>query len=163
NQTVRTNVFSANGNNGLEIAGDAWGVTVVPNIMGLNTRGDVAGEFGNFNDGILITGNAHDNMIGGTGQDQLSVIRQNTLSGNATTGSLPVQSPTLQLEALYVGWFGRAAGAAEFQTDMETVLTDILDGSSLGQAMLDISSAFANSLEDAPYAELASLTQPVTD
>src|SRR5437764_1421617 len=35
--------------------------------------------------------------------------------------------------------------------------------SSLGQAMLDISSAFANSLEDAPYAELASLTQPVTD
>ena len=28
-------------NNGLEISGDAWGVSVVPNIIGLDTRGDV--------------------------------------------------------------------------------------------------------------------------
>src|SRR5262249_10354181 len=82
--------------------------------------------------------------------------------GNAATGALPVQSPTLQLEALYVGWFGRAANAEEFQTNMETALTDLLGGSSLEQAMLDISVAFANSPEDAPYAELASLTPPVT-
>ena len=30
NQTVRTNVLSGNLNNGIEIAGDASGVTVVP-------------------------------------------------------------------------------------------------------------------------------------
>ena len=42
NQTVQTNVISGNLNNGLEISGDAWGVTVVPNVIGLNTRGDGA-------------------------------------------------------------------------------------------------------------------------
>ncbi len=285
NNTVRTNVISGNGNNGLEIGGDASGVTVVPNIIGLDTRGDTGGSFGNFNDGILITGTAHDNVIGGTGAEQVSVIRQNTVSnngnygieingsaynnvvadtaigtdiqelialgnanggvylggtgagnvigtatvgnapvpspsadvniissnggpgviiasgtngdavinnwiglnvagqptlpntggpiqndggynivyGNAATGALPVQSPTAQLEALYVGWFGRAAGADEFKTNMETVLTDTLDGSSLGTAMLDVSQSFATSPEDAPYAELAALTPPITD
>ena len=290
NQTVRTNVIGANLNNGIEIGGDAWGVTVVPNIIGLNTRGDSAtpddgpGNFGNVNDGILITGNAHDNTIGGTGEEQVSVIRQNTISnnggygieingsaynnvvadtaigtdiqelaafgnanggvylggsgagnvigtpivgtspvpspsallniissnggpgvtiasgtngdavinnwiglniagqptlpnagapvlnqggynviyGNASTGALPVQSPTLQLEAMFVGWFGRAAAASEFETDMQTVLTDVLGGSSVGQAILDISESFATSPAEAPYAELASLVTPVT-
>ena len=42
NQTVRTNVFSGNLNNGIEIAGDASGVTIVPNIVGLDTRGDAS-------------------------------------------------------------------------------------------------------------------------
>ncbi|MFI5030634.1 MAG: beta strand repeat-containing protein, partial [Reyranellales bacterium] len=79
-QVVRTNVLSGNGNNGLEIGGDASGVTVVPNIIGLNTRGD--GIIANGGDGVLITGTAHDNVIGGPGGDQASVIRQNTFSGN---------------------------------------------------------------------------------
>ena len=283
NNTVRTNVISGNGNNGLEIGGDASGVTVVPNIIGLDTRGTTGGTFGNFNDGILITGTAHDNTIGGAGGEQASVIRQNTISnngsygieindqaynnvvidtaigtdiqeatalpngdggvllggtgtgnvigtpvvgtspvpspsallniisgndgpgvtiaagtsgdavinnwiglniagqptlpnegapilnqggynviyGNASTGTLPVQSPTLQLEAMFVGWFGRAAAASEFESDMQTVLNDILGGSSVSQAILDISESFATSPAEAPYAELASLVTPV--
>ena len=71
NLTVRTNVISGNLGNGIEIWGDAWGVTVVPNIIGLNTRGDGAVDFGdnfaNGGHGILIAGTAHDNVIGGTG------------------------------------------------------------------------------------------------
>ncbi len=91
NQTVQTNVLSGNLNNGLEISGDAWGVTVVPNIFGLNTRGDGATDFGdnfaNGNNGILISGNAHDNVVGGTGLNANdSVIRQNTISNNGGYG-----------------------------------------------------------------------------
>ena len=85
NQTVQTNVIAGNVENGLVIAGDAWGVTVVPNIVGLDTRGDAALPNGGV--GILITGNAHDNFVGGTDLlANLSVIRQNTVSGNMGYG-----------------------------------------------------------------------------
>jgi parallel beta-helix repeat protein len=76
-QTVRTNVFSGNDNNGIEIGGDASGVTVDPDIVGLDTAGTAV--LANGNDGVLIDGTAHDNTIGGTLQ---SVIPQNLFSGN---------------------------------------------------------------------------------
>lgn len=283
NQTVRTNVLSGNLNNGLEIGGNASGVTVVPNLIGLNTRGDAI--MANGNNGVLITGTAHDNVLGGLGEEQVSVIRQNTISGNtnygieisgaaynnsvaysaigtdisellampnaaggillggtghgnlvgtavvgpqpvaipstlvnivsgnhgngvtlaagtsgdavinnwigldlegpptlpntgngiqnngganliygnAPTGSLPVQSPTSQLEALYIGWFGRAGDPQGFETQMESYLTQILNGSSLSAAALVISQGFATSPEDATYASLASLPTPVAN
>jgi parallel beta-helix repeat protein len=84
NQTIKTNVFSGNLNNGVEIGGDASGVTFAPNIVGLTTRGDTV--MANGNNGLLITGTAHDNQIGDLGVDQLSVIRQNTISGNVNYG-----------------------------------------------------------------------------
>jgi hypothetical protein len=77
NNTVRTNVFSGNANNGIEIAGDASGVTVDPNIAGLNTAGNAV--LPNLNNGLQIGGTAHDNTIGGNTN---SVIPQNTFSGN---------------------------------------------------------------------------------
>ncbi|MBI2742201.1 MAG: hypothetical protein HYX38_37380 [Rhodospirillales bacterium] len=287
NQTVQTNVLSGNVNNGLEISGDAWGVTVVPNIFGLNTRGNSAFDFGddfaNGNNGILISGNAHDNVIGGTGVNASdSVIRQNTISnnggygiavtdqaynnvigqsaigtdiqeaaaigngaggvlvsstgignvvgtaytgfsplpapaarynvisgndgpgveldsgthynavinnwigldvrgegslpntglpvdnagtnnliyGNAYSGPVPVESPTGQLELLYVGWYGRAGDPTGFANQMEELLTLILGGQPLASAILTISQDFATSPEEAAYAELASLVTP---
>jgi parallel beta-helix repeat protein len=39
---VRTNVFSGNKKNGIELAGNASGVTVDPDIVGLNTKGNGA-------------------------------------------------------------------------------------------------------------------------
>ncbi|CAN5600596.1 hypothetical protein BH10PSE6_BH10PSE6_07130 [soil metagenome] len=83
-QIIRTNVFSGNANNGIEIAGDASGVTIAPNIVGLYTRGDEA--MPNGNNGVLITGTAHDITVGATGPDQVSVMRQNTFSGNVNYG-----------------------------------------------------------------------------
>lgn len=287
NQTVQTNVLSGNLNNGLEISGDAWGVTVVPNIFGLNTRGDGATDFGdnfaNGNNGVLISGNAHDNVIGGTGVNASdSVIRQNTISnnggygvaitdqaynnvvgqsaigtdiqeafalgngaggvlvsstgignvigtvhtgfsplpapaavynvisgndgdgveltaganhnavinnwigldvrgegsmpntglpvdnagtnnlvyGNVNSGPVPVESPTAQLELLYVGWYGRAADPTGFSSNMEELLTLILQGQPIGDAIVTISENFATSPEEAAYAELASLVTP---
>jgi len=78
---VRTNVLSGNGRNGIELAGNASGVTVDPNIVGLNTKGDAV--LPNGGDGLLIDDSAHSNVIGGTLR---SVIPQNTFSGNKGYG-----------------------------------------------------------------------------
>lgn len=81
NQTVRTNVFSGNTKNGIEIAGDASGVMVDPNIAGLTTKGNAI--LSNGGDGIRVDGTAHNNSIGGSTP---SVIPQNAFSGNAGYG-----------------------------------------------------------------------------
>jgi parallel beta-helix repeat protein len=78
---VRTNVFSGNKKNGIELAGNAAGVTVDPNIVGLTTKGNAV--LPNGGDGLLIDGTAHGNTIGGT---LISVIPQNTFSGNSGYG-----------------------------------------------------------------------------
>jgi parallel beta-helix repeat protein len=78
---VRTNVFSGNRRNGIELAGNATGVTVDPDIAGLNTKGNAA--LPNGGDGLLIDGNAHGNVIGGS---RRSVIPQDTFSGNSGYG-----------------------------------------------------------------------------
>jgi hypothetical protein len=88
---IRTNVFSGNTNNGIEITGNASGVTVDPNIVGLDTEGSSATvdtgigipDMANGNNGLLIGGTAHDNIIGGYDN---SVIPQNTFSGNGGYG-----------------------------------------------------------------------------
>ncbi len=91
NNLIRTNVMSGNLNNGIEIAGNAWGVTVDPNIVGLETFGlsrFVNGGIGlpdlaNGGHGVLIRDTAHDNIIGGYRD---SVIPQNTFSNNMGYG-----------------------------------------------------------------------------
>lgn len=287
NNLIRTSVLSGNLNNGIEIAGDAWGVTVDPIIAGLDTTGlskTVNTGIGlpsmaNGNNGLLITGTAHDNTIGGYRD---SVIPQNTFSGNngygvAITGAaydnevfdavigpdttvlralgntaggvllassgignviggptvdptkprtnyiggndgngitvssgvtgdaivgnsigtdrggfqtlpndgmalalngsyanyvfnnrgtpatvsigLPPQEVISQLEGLYIGFFGRAGDPAGVQYWMTQALTQMAQGTSLSQVMLNISKTFAASAENAPYSSLA--TQPL--
>jgi hypothetical protein len=78
---ARTNVLSGNAGNGLEIGGNASGVTVDPDIVGLNTKGNAA--LPNGGDGVLIDGTAHGNVVGGS---RRSVIPQNTFSGNGGYG-----------------------------------------------------------------------------
>jgi hypothetical protein len=80
-QLVRTNVFSGNAGNGIELAGNASGVTVDPNIAGLTTKGNAV--LANGGSGLVIDGSAHGNVIGGSLR---SVIRQDTFSGNAGYG-----------------------------------------------------------------------------
>jgi parallel beta-helix repeat protein len=78
---VQTNVFSGNTHNGIEIGGNASGVTVEPNIVGLDTEGTAL--LHNGGDGLLIDGTAHNNTVGGS---VFSVIPQNTFSGNLGYG-----------------------------------------------------------------------------
>ena len=90
NNLIRTNVMSGNKLNGIKIFGSASGVTVDPNVVGLNTEGTGtlangpgANGAGNGGSGVLITGSASNNIIGGYNN---SVIPQNTFSGNARYG-----------------------------------------------------------------------------
>ena len=78
---ARTNVFSGNRGNGIELAGRARGVTIDPDIAGLTTSGDAV--LPNGGDGVLIHGAAHGNVVGGS---RRSVIPQNTFSGNKGYG-----------------------------------------------------------------------------
>ena len=107
---VQTNVFSGNTNNGIEIGGDASGVTVEPNIVGLNTEGTAL--LPNGGDGLLIDGTAHNNTVGGS---VFSVIPQNTFSGNFGYGvELGGQSFNNVVIASYVGTkFNRQGGDAK--------------------------------------------------
>ncbi|MGB8798244.1 MAG: hypothetical protein WCC70_11890 [Candidatus Aquilonibacter sp.] len=99
NQLVRTNVLSGNAANGLEIGGNASGVTVDPNIMGLDTIGNSL--MPNGNDGLLIDGTANNNTIGGY---NVSVIPQNTFSGNKGYGiAIAGQAYANQIFNSYVG------------------------------------------------------------
>jgi hypothetical protein len=78
---ARTNVFSGNRRNGIELAGNASRVVVDPDLVGLTTKGDAL--LPNGGDGLLIHGTAHANVIGGFLH---SVIPQNTFSGNRGYG-----------------------------------------------------------------------------
>jgi parallel beta-helix repeat protein len=78
---ARTNVFSGNARNGIELAGNASGVTIDPDIAGLSTNGMSA--LPNGGDGLLITGTAHSNTVGGS---RRSVIPQDTFAGNRGYG-----------------------------------------------------------------------------
>jgi parallel beta-helix repeat protein len=80
NQTVEVNAFSGNGNNGIEIGGFASGVTVDPNVVGLDITGAVA--MANGGDGLLIDGFAHDNTIGGYTTIANGSAPRNAFSGN---------------------------------------------------------------------------------
>lgn len=81
NNLIRTNVISGNGNNGVHISGNATGVQVTEAIIGMDTNGGAA--IPNGANGILVDGNAHDNLLGG---DQASVILQTTISANGSNG-----------------------------------------------------------------------------
>ncbi|HWG43169.1 MAG TPA: right-handed parallel beta-helix repeat-containing protein [Gemmataceae bacterium] len=81
NNLLRTNVISGNLGNGVHITGNATGVQVSEDIIGMDTNGAL--PLGNGGDGVLIDANAHDNLIGG---NQVSVILQNTISSNGGSG-----------------------------------------------------------------------------
>ncbi|HYH69166.1 MAG TPA: right-handed parallel beta-helix repeat-containing protein [Urbifossiella sp.] len=81
NNLLRTNVISGNRGNGIHLTGDATGVQIAEDIMGMNTNGQL--PMPNGANGVLIDGNAHDNTVGGF---QVSVIFQNTISANGANG-----------------------------------------------------------------------------
>jgi hypothetical protein len=117
NNLVRTNVLSGNAHNGIEIGGDASGVTVDPNIAGMNTNGQL--PLPNGGDGLVIDGTAHDNVIGGT---LASVIPENTFSANGGYG---------------VAFVGGSYGNRLFGADIGTTVTGrIAAGNGLGGVLI---------------------------
>ena len=104
---IRTSIISGNVGNGIELNGGANNVLIDPNIIGMNSDGSTSAPafgtigFGNLGDGILVSGNAHDNRIGGT---LCSVILQNVVSGNQGWGiDLTGSSTRTTIENTYIG------------------------------------------------------------
>jgi hypothetical protein len=81
NNTIRTSIVSGNFQNGIEIGGDASGVQVTETAVGTDTK--IQAPLPNWGDGILITGSAHGNTIGGF---QPSIEPQTTVSSNLGFG-----------------------------------------------------------------------------
>ena len=63
NNLIRTCIVSGNLGNGIELGGNATGVQVTDTAVGTNT--EIQTAIPNQGSGILISGNAHDNAIGG--------------------------------------------------------------------------------------------------
>ncbi len=83
NILIRTNVIARNGDDGIEISGDASDVRVTGNIIGLNTNGHVV--MGNLGNGVEVGGTAHNLVIGGP-QPTFNIIPQNIISSNGENG-----------------------------------------------------------------------------
>jgi hypothetical protein len=83
NILIRTNVITENGNDGIEIAGDARDVRMPGNLIGLDTNGNA--PMGNKNNGIEVHGNAHDILIGGL-QPTFNIIGHNAIAANGGNG-----------------------------------------------------------------------------
>lgn len=101
NILIRTNVISENGDNGIEIAGNASGVRVAGNLIGLDTQGNAA--MGNVGDGIEVDGNAHGIIIGGP-QPTFNIISHNAISANGGDGvAITGQAHNISLSYSYIG------------------------------------------------------------
>ena len=101
NNLIRTNVVTENGNDGIEIAGNAQGVVVSGNIVGLNTAGLVA--MGNTNNGVEVDGHAHNILVGGP-QLTFNVIPENVFSGNVNAGlAITGSANHIQVSDSYIG------------------------------------------------------------
>ena len=81
NNTVRTCIISGNNGNGIEIGGNASGVQITDTSVGTNTK--IATDIPNQGTGIVISGTAHYNAIGGF---QPSVEPNVFVSGNLEYG-----------------------------------------------------------------------------
>lgn len=77
NNLVRTCILSGNDGNGLEIGGDASGVQVTDTACGTNT--DINAALANKGSGVVLSGTAHGNAIGGF---EPSVETRTHFSGN---------------------------------------------------------------------------------
>ena len=109
NNTIQTNVFSGNLGNGIHVSGRAKGVTISPNVVGLNTPGQLATytfggqtiSYANGLNGILVDGIASDITIAGK---QTSVVPQNTISNNNLYGiRVTDKSKNILINNTYVG------------------------------------------------------------
>src|SRR5262249_8140164 len=104
---VLVNIISGNDGNGVTLADGAKNDAVLNNWIGR----DVTGGATLPNTGVPIQTNANHNLV----------------YGNSVSGALPLESPTGQVQALYIGWLGWAADPGSFQDRMQTYLTDVLN------------------------------------
>lgn len=98
---IRTCLISENGNDGIEIAGRASGVLLAENFLGLDATGTIA--LGNKNNGLEISGSAHDIKLGSV-VGIPSITMRNLISANDGNGVYVHGSAhDIQLEDVFIG------------------------------------------------------------
>ena len=106
NNLIRTCIISGNLGNGIEIGGNATGVQVTEAAVG--TDSSIQTGIPNQGDGILITGHAHGNAIGGF---QPSIEPQVTISSNGRYGvEIAGSAHDNMIVHSYVGTTGEGTG-----------------------------------------------------
>ena len=103
------NIISRNGDDGVEISGDARGVQVVQNMIGLNTDG--FSPMPNGGHGIEIGGTASAITVGGI-QTSFSIVPTGTISANGGYGiAVEGEARNIAINFSHIGT--NSAGAAE--------------------------------------------------
>ena len=136
------NLISGNQGDGITLLYGAAGTQIYNNKFGLDRFGFET--LPNKGQAIALNGSFGNTMASNIGQG----------AQNAVLG-LPPQEAYAQIESLYIGYFGRAAEAAGMSSWATQVMTDLEGGQTLKSAILQISSGFAASVENAPYNALA--------
>ncbi len=145
NIVLRTNVISSNGDDGIEISGDARGVQVVQNNIGTDTTGSQA--MGNVDNGIEVGGNARDIVIGGQ-QPTFSIIPHNVISGNGGNGvAILGNARDVQVNFSYIGTDSRGE-AAIANTGAGVFLGDGTHSTTVGSRNSDFLTVISGNLGD---------------
>lgn len=98
---IRTNVISANDDDGIDVSGKAKNVRIYENMLGVNTNGSSA--MGNGDNGVEVSGKAKDILIGGP-TDSFSIIPHNVIGGNAGHGvAILDKANNITVNASFIG------------------------------------------------------------
>jgi len=139
NNMVRTCILSGNGGNGMEIGGNASGVQVTDTSVGTTTN--INGAIPNQGNGIVISGTAHGNAIGGF---QPSVEPTVFASGNVGYGIAVLDYASNNY--IFNSNVGIGAGTAGAIPNKQGGI--YLDQGTSGTTIGGVTKAFQNNIED---------------
>lgn len=141
----QANTIGGNAGDGVTLSYGSFGQSVIGNEFGLDRFG--LPTIPNEGAAIGVNGTMGNVIDQNTGQD----------SDGVTYGLQP-QALYTQLQALYVGYFGRAGDISGYEYWSGTAVTDLLQGQSVDAVMTSIGESFAASSENAPYTALVGAT-----
>jgi hypothetical protein len=141
-QNPQPNLISGNHGDGITLLYGTAGTQIISNSIGLDRFG--FSVIPNEGQTIGLNG-SYTNTIGSNIGD----------GSNAINLGLPPQEAYSQIEALYIGYFGRAGDPNGMTYWSQHALGDLEDGETLQETILHISQGFATSAENAPYNQLA--------
>ena len=137
----QANLISANLGEGVTLAYGSEGQSVIGNQFGVDRFG-------------LATLPNTDGAIGVNGTMANVIGRNSGQDSELIDYGLQPQAVYSQIEALYVGYFGRAGDTAGLQYWADYAVAQLLQGAELDAVVMQISERFAASAENAPYSAL---------
>lgn len=129
---------------------DGYGVTLAYGVQGQSVIGN---EFGVDRFGLPVAPNAS-GAIAMNNNMAVVVDRNSGQDSEFIDYGLQPQAIYSQIEALYVGYFGRAGDTAGLNYWAQEAVSQLLEDASLDTVMTQMGESFAQSAENAPYSAL---------